>query len=119
MLTSVGRFLRKLRIDNGEILKDMADKLNVTVSFLSAVENGKKRMPSVWNSRICDLYHLDDSQRTEFTTAIAETESSVEMNFDGVAVGNRELAVSFARKFADFDEKQLDTIRRLLEEGTN
>ena len=39
--------------------------------------------------------------------------------FDGVAVGNRELAVSFARKFADFDEKQLDTIRRLLEEGAN
>ena len=24
MLTSIGRFLRKLRIDNGEILKDMA-----------------------------------------------------------------------------------------------
>lgn len=50
---------------------------------------------------------------------IAETESSLEMDFDGVAVGNRELAVSFARKFADFDEKQLNTIRRLLEEGTN
>ena len=39
MLTSLGKFLRKLRIDRGEILKDMADKLGVTVSFLSAVEN--------------------------------------------------------------------------------
>ena len=33
MLTSVGRFLRKLRIENGESLKDMADKLSVTVSL--------------------------------------------------------------------------------------
>ena len=119
MLTSVGRFLRKLRIDNGEILKDMADKLNVTVSFLSAVENGKKRMPSLSNNRICALYHLNDNQRSEFTAAIAETENSVEMSFDGVAAGNRELAVSFARRFADFDEKQLSTIRRFLEEETN
>ena len=44
MLTSLGRFLRKLRIDRGEILKNMAEKLEVTSSFLSAVENGKKRM---------------------------------------------------------------------------
>ena len=29
MLTSLGKFLRKLRIDQGEILKDMADKLGV------------------------------------------------------------------------------------------
>ena len=45
MLTSIGRFLRKLRIDQGEILKDMAEKLGVTVSFLSSVENGKKKCP--------------------------------------------------------------------------
>ena len=43
MLTSLGKFLRKIRIDNDEYLKDMADKLGVTVSFLSAVENGKKK----------------------------------------------------------------------------
>jgi transcriptional regulator with XRE-family HTH domain len=45
MLTQLGIFLRKLRLDRGEILKDMAIKLNVSSSFLSAVENGKKRIP--------------------------------------------------------------------------
>ena len=30
MLTSLGRFLRKLRIDRGEILKNMAEKLYMT-----------------------------------------------------------------------------------------
>ena len=73
MLTSIGRFLKKLRIDRGEILKDMAEKLDVTVSFLSAVENGKKHMPAAWNEKICTLYDLSEEQKREFTTAIAET----------------------------------------------
>lgn len=116
MLTSLGKFLRKLRIDNGEILKNMADKLDVTVSFLSAVENGKKRMPPVWNMRICSLYHLNEQQQAEFTAAVAETENTLEMDFHGVSIGNRELAVSFARKFAAFDEEQLANIKKILEE---
>lgn len=116
MLTNLGKFLRKLRIDNGEILKDMADKLNVTVSFLSAVENGKKRMPPAWNTRICFLYNLDDQQQAEFSAAIAETESALEMDFNGVSLRNRELAISFARKFAEFDEEQLANIRKILKE---
>ena len=43
MITSVGRFLRKLRIDRGKILKTMAETLGVSSAFLSAVENGKKK----------------------------------------------------------------------------
>ncbi len=116
MITSLGRFLRKLRIDKGEILKDMADKLNVSVSFLSAVENGKKRMPSAWNTKLCELYQLTPEQKQAFTSTIAETEESLEMDFCGVAVGRRELAVSFARKFSDFDENQMEAIKKILQE---
>ena len=47
-LTEFGKFSRKLRIDNGELLKDMAIKLNVTVSYLSAVEIGKRNIPEKW-----------------------------------------------------------------------
>ena len=52
MLPSIGRFLRKLRIDNGEILKDMAEALGVSSAFLSAVENGKKKMPEGWIEKL-------------------------------------------------------------------
>ena len=114
MLTSLGRFLRKLRIDRGEILKNMAEKLEVTSSFLSAVENGKKRMPSAWNSKICELYGLDDGQKREFTKAIAETEEAIEMSFADANIGRRELAVSFARKFTDIDDAQAEAIRKIL-----
>lgn len=119
MLTSLGKFLRKLRIDEGEILRDMAAKLDVTVSFLSAVENGKKRMPSLWNGKICELYHLNPSQKEAFTAAIAETEEVLQMNFAGVDQGRRELAVSFARRFSEIDDTQAETIRRILEKGND
>ena len=117
MLTSLGKFLRKLRIDRGEILRDMSVKLNVSVSFLSAVETGKKRMPASWNRLICDLYQLDSDQRRQFTTAIADTEQSIEMNFANSSIVKKELAVSFARKFSDIDEKQIAAIRKILLEG--
>ena len=114
MLTSIGRFLRKLRIDHGEILKDMAEKLEVTVSFLSAVENGKKKMPTAWNKKICDLYQLDANQRDAFT---ADTEHSIEMNLYDVTMGRRELAVSFARKFSEIDDFQVEEIKKILQGG--
>ncbi|MCD7981299.1 MAG: helix-turn-helix domain-containing protein [Clostridiales bacterium] len=119
MLTTLGRFLRKLRIDHDEILKDMADKLKVTASFLSAVENGKKRMPSEWNSKICDLYSLNSEQRNEFTSAISESEKKIEMNFQGAASSNRKLAISFARSFTEFDDKQIEAIKKIMQGGTS
>lgn len=117
MLTALGKFLRKLRIDRGEILKDMADKLGVTVSFLSAVENGKKRMPAGWNGLLCSLYDFDKQQTEEFTRAVAGTESKLELDFANASGEQRALAVSFARKFTDFDERQIKKIRALLKES--
>ncbi len=119
MLTALGKFLRKLRIDNGEILKDMADKLGVTASFLSAVENGKKHMPSAWNQTICSMYQLNDSQIKEFTAAIAETEDRIEMDLSKVPTAHRKLAVSFARRFTDFDERQIQSFIELLKGDNN
>ena len=109
MLTSLGRFLRKLRIDRGEILKD-----NVSVSFLSAVENGKKRMPAEWNKRIRDLYELDMKQEDEFTSAIAETEKLIEIDFSEMDNSRKELAVSFARRFSNIDDTQIEEIKNIL-----
>lgn len=117
VLTNIGKFLRKLRIDHGEILKDMSEKLEVTVSFLSAVENGKKKMPSTWNKKICDLYQLDVEQREAFTEAIADTEDSIEMSLSDVTLERRELAVSFARKFSEINNVQAEEIKKILQGG--
>ena len=119
MLTSLGKFLRKLRIDRGEKLKDMADQLTVSSAFLSAVENGKKKMPVEWNQKIPSIYDLDDEQCETFLQAVAEAEDFIAMNFSEAAEQNRKLAVSFARKFNDFDEAQIEAIRKILKGENN
>ena len=60
MLTKFGKELRKIRIENDEILKDMADKLNVTAAYLSAVENGNRKVPDAWVNTIVTKYTLSD-----------------------------------------------------------
>lgn len=115
MLTSVGKFLRKIRIDNNEILADMAEKLDVSSSFLSSIENGKKKLPAGWNKKISELYKLNETQSENLDQAIAEAEQSYEISFAGVARQNREIAVSFARKFATIDEEQIEKIKKILE----
>lgn len=49
----LGKYLKKLRIDNDENMSDIATKLDVSSSFLSAVETGKKKIPSSMVTKIC------------------------------------------------------------------
>ena len=43
-MTDFAKALRILRIERGEVLKDMADKLGITSSYLSAIECGKRKI---------------------------------------------------------------------------
>ena len=112
MLTSIGRFLRKLRIDNGEILKNMAEKLDVSSAFLSAVENGKKKMPENWPEKLSSLYNFTEDELEAFQKAIADTNQMIELNLKNATPQHRDLALSFARHFDSLDE---DTSKRIIE----
>ena len=111
MITCVGRFLRKLRIDRGEILKTMAETLGVSSAFLSAVENGKKKFPDAQLEKMEDYYSLTVNQMEELKTAVIESSDVVELNMSNVSFENRQLAVSFARKFDSLDE---ETSRKII-----
>ena len=112
MLTSIGRFLRKLRIDNGEILKDMAEALEVSSAFLSAVENGKKKMPEGWIEKLKSIYSFTAEQSEELQAAVINTNDAVELNLKNATPGNRALAILFAREFGSIDD---ETSRKLFE----
>ena len=62
MITPFGKALRNLRMDRGTLLKDMAQQLEVTSSYLSAVESGKRNIPENWPQVIGALYDLNDQE---------------------------------------------------------
>jgi len=113
-LTQLGKFLRKLRIDRGEFLRDMAAKLGVAMSFLSSVENGKKSMPSDWVAKIPELYNLNDAQKAEFDVAVAESEKGIGVKFLGLSEENKKLSVAFARKIQSLSHRDQMLLQEIL-----
>lgn len=116
MTTKLGTFLRKLRIENGEILKTMAERLEVSSAFLSAVENGKKNMPESWYEKLNHLYSLSREQNEQLHIAALSSKKSVELRIRDAPEVNRDLAVLFARRFDSLDEKTSQNIMNLLDQ---
>ena len=115
MLTSLGKFLRTFRIQRGELLKDMAIKLDVAPAYLSSIENGKRSPSKKFVTNIMLSYDLDDDQIDMLNQAYSETLNEVSLDIEDVTAKQRDLCISFARKFNNLDNKQIDEIRKILE----
>ena len=113
-LTELGKYLRKLRIDRGELLRTMAEKLGISMSFLSSVENGKKNMPSEWISKIPELYQLNEAQKSELDKAVAESEKGIGLKFEGLSAERKQISVAFARKLSTLSPETQKAIQDLL-----
>lgn len=112
MVTTFGKFCRKLRIDKGEILFDMAEKLGVSTAFLSKVENGRRKPPAEWEEKIINLYSLSGDSEKVFRECFFNTVNSDSINIKDFNSEDKELMLSFARKLDTLDK---DAIRKLLD----
>lgn len=117
MYTEFGKYVRKLRIDNDEILKDMASKLNVSSSFLSSLETGKKAIPVTIFDKLTKNYNLSQAQQVELRRAIDLSTSVAKISLSGTNSEKDETAVLFARTFEDIDDSVMLQIKKLLTKG--
>lgn len=113
MITSFGKFCRKLRIDSGEILKDMASKLGVTSSYLSAVENGKRKIPEDWAEKISELYDLKQEEIKQLELAIMDSQNTFTINTESFDEEDKSLLLAFAREFGALDDSQKKEMKKL------
>jgi len=116
MLTEFGKFLRRLRIDCEELLKDMADKLGVTSSYLSAVETSKRNIPDDWVEKISNLYKLDTFDREALQNTADNSVKTITMNISKMPKKKKETAILFARRFEEVivDDSAIEAIRKIL-----
>lgn len=114
MLTLFGQYVRKLRIDHNELLKDMAGRLGVTASYLSAVETGKRKIPENWTAEIGRLYDLDFHEQEALDTAAARSATALTLDLADLPQERRETALLFARQFEKIDNAALEEIKKLL-----
>jgi transcriptional regulator with XRE-family HTH domain len=116
MLTEFGKFCRKIRIDNGELLKDMADKLSISAAYLSAVEAGRRNIPSDWPGKITQMYALGPEQYLSLKKAVERSTTQFKMNLSEFSHNDRDLIMSFAREFKNLDEEAKNQIKLALRE---
>lgn len=98
MTTQFGVFLKKLRLNNNELMKDMAKKLDVSPSFLSKVENGKEDIPDVWYKKIIDLYNLNKEEQNDLKQAINNPQKDLKINSKGFEDIDKEEIKTFLNK---------------------
>lgn len=114
-MTPFGRFMRNLRLDRGMLLKNVADKLQVTSAYLSALEHGKKGVPNdVLVSKLQTSLELNRQQKKELIQAVRDSASSVSISYKSTPLAF-ETANAFARKLPNLSEKQLKSIKVILE----
>lgn len=108
MLTPFGKFSRKLRIDRGELLKDMANNLGVTSAYLSAVEVGKRNIPESWLDKINSMYKLASEEAENLMKAYSETLTQIKIDLNNQTPQHKEAAMIFARELKDLNENELE-----------
>lgn len=116
MLTEIGKFLRKVRIDRNLLLKDMALGLEVSPAYLSTVETGKKTFSDDFVQKIAKYLGFSPGSKEyeELSEAAIRTRGQVEVPFHGMTQRHQEVAMAFSRQFEEMKTTELDQILAVL-----
>jgi len=116
MLTEIGKFLRKVRIDRNLLLKDMALGLEVSPAYLSTVETGKKTFSDDFVQKIAKYLGFSPGSKEyeELKEAAIRTRGQVEVPFHGMTQRHQEVAMAFSRQFEEMKTTELDQILAVL-----
>lgn len=115
MATEYGKILRKIRIDCGEVLGDMAENLEISSSYLSSIETGSRNVPQNFTDLISKKYGLQKSIIKQLRKAEVSNLKEVKLPFnDKISNIRKETAVIFARTFNNIDDDDMEKIRAIL-----
>ena len=117
MLSSLGKYLRTLRIQRNELLKDMAEKLTLAPAYLSSIENGKRTPTKKLIDTIIRVYELDEKEKEKIEEAYMLSIEEMHIDMKDANDEQRSLGVAFARKFNNLSEDQINKIKKALGEG--
>ena len=114
--TSYGKYLKRLRVDTGDTLAVMAQKLEVSVSLLSSVESGAREIPPELSDKIRTVYRLD----AEASDALLKAECETLHKSIAISLGQHEndedfkkAAISISR---DLQELSVEDVQKIADE---
>ena len=107
MITEFGKALRKMRIDRNEYIKDMAEKLYISVAYLSAIENGKRAIPENLVGGIARAYRLEQDEVDALNQLKDKSNREVRISLIGKTQKQIEVVLRFAKAIPHRKECQI------------
>jgi transcriptional regulator with XRE-family HTH domain len=115
VITDFGKILRIIRINRGESAKEMAEKLNISTSYLSAIENGKRNIPKETVNLILTLYNLSDKESENLRRAVMVSSGSMKIDLTDLTEKKKQAIIALTKK--DLDEEIVDKLCQILNKG--
>ena len=113
-LTKFGIFIRKFRLDQGILLRDMAKSLDISPSYLSGIEIGNKPIPNNLGIKIIQIYKLSSDYATELMNSIDLSKKQIIIKTEGNVLDNQ-IVLAFNRKKDLLTVEQKKQILTILE----
>ena len=114
-VTEYGKFIRDLRMKRNETIYDTADLFNVSVPFVSAVENGKKKVPQGWYDKIVEYYDLEIDAKEKLKQLIVKSDKKITFYFEEYSTSKVDLMVNLKSVLDRLDEKIIKELKEFFE----
>lgn len=114
-MTKFGIFVRKLRLDKGIRLRDMAKDLRISPAYLSAMETDHKDIPQSLADKVSSVYNLSIEQTKELKHSIILSKQKICIT-TGQIVWKNEIVSKLKEKLDTLSEEQQFKIIEVLEE---
>jgi transcriptional regulator with XRE-family HTH domain len=112
MLTPFGIAIRKLRLDKGMRLLDLARRVKRSAAFISAIETGKKSIPDGYVAMVSRAMDLAAAEIKELRRAADRTKKAVTV--EQLPEDQRELVAAFARKLDELPNDMLVKLKKIV-----
>lgn len=116
-MTPFGLKLRELRDHKRVTQKKMAQDLNISAAYLSALEHGKRGVPS-WQmlQRIIHYFNIIWDEAEELVEIAGHSRTKTTINTIGLSPKANILANRFAAEINELDEQAMDKVLAVLDE---
>lgn len=113
-ITALGKFIRKIRIDNGEYITDMAERLGVSPQYISLVELGKRKLNTVLKNKFIKEYKLNNEQKLELERIMIMESKKINIDIEGLDIDDVNFLLLLSYKMKNMEKHDKNKFKNII-----
>ena len=104
MITEFGKLLKIIRIKTGDSVLDMANKLHISKSYLTSIENGSRRIPNELINVLFSVYPLTEKDKENIRETVVLCTNMIKINLDNYSDEEKRIILNLVKKESSKDK---------------